>query len=257
MKAFGIGGRTERARRAWEGIGLMVYYAAVKTMSLIVAKNISKSFGAEDIFSGVSLAVPPRARIGIVGQNGSGKTTLIQILIGELSPDEGTIRRGKSLKIGYLPQQITSIFDGTALEACRGVFADLLDMKAQLEKLEGELQRDPDPERIEAYGRLLTRFETVGGFTIESRIRQVLQGLGLTGGEENRPWRQLSGGQKTRAYLARLLLMDPDLLVLDEPTNHLDIASVEFLESYLQSFPGARSVCCQCSCCDRRCASAP
>ncbi len=239
MKAFGIGGRTERARRAWEGIGLMVYYAAVKTMSLIVAKNISKSFGAEDIFSGVSLAVPPRARIGIVGQNGSGKTTLIQILIGELSPDEGTIRRGKILKIGYLPQQITSIFDGTALEACRGVFADLLDMKAQLEKLEGELQRDPDPERVEAYGRLLTRFEAAGGFTIESRIRQVLQGLGLTGGEENRPWRQLSGGQKTRAYLARLLLMDPDLLVLDEPTNHLDIESVEFLESYLQSFSGA------------------
>ena len=155
-------------------------------MSLVIAKNISKSFGAEDIFSGVSLAVPPRARIGIVGQNGSGKTTLIQILIGELSPDEGTIRRGKSLKIGYLPQQITSIFDGTALEACRGVFADLLDMKAQLEKLEGELQRDPDPERVEAYGRLLTRFETAGGFTIESRIRQVLQGLGTTRSEERR-----------------------------------------------------------------------
>lgn len=208
-------------------------------MSLVIAKNISKSFGAEDIFADVSLVVPPHARIGIVGQNGSGKTTLIQILIGELSPDEGTVQRGKNLKIGFLPQQITSIFECTPFEICREVFADLLDTKSQLEKIEAELQQGPDPERVETYGKLLTRFETAGGFTIESRIRQVLQGLGLTGGEENRPWRQLSGGQKTRAYLARLLLMDPDLLVLDEPTNHLDIASVEFLESYLQSFPGA------------------
>lgn len=208
-------------------------------MSLVIAKNISKSFGAEDIFVDVSLVVPPHARIGIVGQNGSGKTTLIQILIGELSPDEGTVQRGKNLKIGFLPQQITSIFECTPFEICREVFADLLDTKSQLEKIEAELQQGPDPERVETYGKLLTRFETAGGFTIESRIRQVLQGLGLTGGEENRPWRQLSGGQKTRAYLARLLLMDPDLLVLDEPTNHLDIASVEFLESYLQSFPGA------------------
>ena len=115
------------------------------------------------------------------------RSTLIQILIGELSPDEGTVQRGKNLKIGFLPQQITSIFECTPFEICREVFADLLDTKSQLEKIEAELQQGPEPERVEAYGKLLTRFETAGGFTIELRIRQVLQGLGLTGGEENRP----------------------------------------------------------------------
>lgn len=209
-------------------------------MSLIIAKNLSKSFGSEDIFEDVSLTVPPKGRIGIVGANGCGKSTLLQILIGQHSPDSGTVQRSRNLRIGYLPQQITVPLDGSAYELAHDVFSALTAQQSKLHSLETELSADPANDAlIDQYGRLMTQFEEAGGFTMDSRIRQVLQGLGFADGEENRPWAQLSGGQKTRAYLARLLLMNPDLLILDEPTNHLDIASVEFLENYLQGFNGA------------------
>lgn len=209
-------------------------------MSLIIAKNISKSFGAEDVLSDISLTVSPGARIGLVGPNGSGKSTLLQILIGIQPPDRGTVQRAKSVRIGYLPQQLTVIEERSAQELCFDVFSDLIEMRARLRKLESALSDDPgNPELLDQYGKMLTVFETDGGFTIEARVRQTLAGMGISNGEEHRPWGQLSGGQKTRAYLAKLLLSNPDLLVLDEPTNHLDIASVEFLENYLQTFSGA------------------
>ncbi len=220
----------------------MVYFSAENKdhMSLIIAKNLSKSFGSEDIFEDVSLTVPPKGRIGIVGANGCGKSTLLQILIGQQSPDHGTVQRSRSLRIGYLPQHISVPLDGSAYELALGVFGDLIALQAKLHAIEADLSKDAaNEDLLVLYGKLMTQFEEAGGFTMDSRIRQVLQGLGFSDGEENRPWAQLSGGQKTRAYLARLLLMNPDLLVLDEPTNHLDIASVEFLENYLQGFDGA------------------
>lgn len=209
-------------------------------MSLIIAKKLSKSFGSEDIFEDVSLTVPSKGRIGIVGANGCGKSTLLQILIGQLSADQGTVQRSRNLKIGYLPQQLTVPLDGSAYELALEVFSGLTAMQSRLHTIEVELSKDPaNEDLLDLYGKLMIQFEEAGGFTMDARIRQVLQGLGFSDGEENRPWAQLSGGQKTRAYLARLLLMNPDLLILDEPTNHLDIASVEFLENYLQGFDGA------------------
>lgn len=209
-------------------------------MSTIVAKNLSKSFGAEDIFSEISITIPPKARIGIVGPNGSGKSTFIKILIGLELPDSGTVHRARGLTIGYLPQKIEIDFERSAFEECHDVFKDVNELQAHLKKIEAALVDEPQNDKLlNEYGHLLTEYEEKGGYTIDARIKHVLQGLGISDGEEYRPWYQLSGGQKTRAYLARLLLTNPDLLVLDEPTNHLDLFAVEFLESFLQTFDGS------------------
>ncbi len=209
-------------------------------MSLITANNISKSFGDDDIFSSVSLSVPQKARIGFVGPNGSGKTTLLRILLGYETVDSGTVQRAKNLQIGYLPQQLRIEFSRTPKEECLSVFSDLYLIQEKMISLENKMGTDPDPEALLAeYGKLQDLFEEKGGYQFETKVKQVLEGLGLKNGEENRPWQQLSGGQRTRAYLAKVLLSDPDLLFLDEPTNHLDIYAIEWLEAFLKDFNGA------------------
>ena len=209
-------------------------------MSLLTANNISKSFGDLDVFSGVSLSVPQKGRIGFVGDNGSGKTTLLKILVGLDEPDSGTVSYSKDLTIGYLPQQIEITSVKTPYESCLESFSDLIQIQEQLTRMEESLRKSPDDQvLLETYGRLQESFENLDGYTYRSKINQILQGLGLIKGEENRPWMQLSGGQKIRAYLAKILVSEPDLLILDEPTNHLDINSIEWLESYLRDFPGA------------------
>ena len=209
-------------------------------MSLLTANHISKSFGDLDVFSDISLSVPQKARIGFVGENGSGKTTLLKILVGIDEPDNGVISRAKDLSIGYLPQQIEIASQKTPYESCLESFTDLINIQDQLNRLEEDLHHHPDDQALlSSYGRLQENFEKQGGYTYRSRINQILQGLGLVNGEEHRPWHQLSGGQKIRAYLAKILVSDPDLLILDEPTNHLDINSIEWLESYIRDFAGA------------------
>jgi ATP-binding cassette subfamily F protein 3 len=209
-------------------------------MSLITAIDLGKSYGPNDIFSGVSLSVPYRARIGLVGPNGVGKTTLLRILIGLEEPSSGEVQRARGLRMGYLPQEASFESDGTLWEECLGVFADLIQRQAELRRLEHAMS---DPQQavaaLEAYGKLEHEFDHLGGYSYESRIRLTLIGLGFTPADEQRPLSQLSGGQRTRALLARHLLSSPDLLFLDEPTNHLDISAIEWLEDYLREWEGA------------------
>jgi ATP-binding cassette, subfamily F, member 3 len=209
-------------------------------MSLITANSLSKSFGAEDLFANVSFSVAKGARLALVGPNGIGKTTLLRILIGQEEPSLGTVTRAKNLRIGYLPQEADFELTGTLWDVCQEPFADLIRMQGELEKLEEEMS---DPAKREQalvrYGTLQHSFEQRGGYVYQVRIKQVLTGLGFDPSDFQISLDHLSGGQRTRAHLARLLLSNPDLLLLDEPTNHLDISAVEWLEGYLSQWDGA------------------
>jgi len=209
-------------------------------MSLITVSSLSKSFGAEDLFSGVTFSVAKGARLALVGPNGIGKTTLLRILIGQEEPSGGTVTRAKNLRIGYLSQEADFELQGVLWDVCLEPFADLIRMQGELEKLEGEMsdlsKRD---QALVRYGSVQHEFERRGGYIYQVRIKQVLTGLGFDESDFHMSLDHLSGGQRTRAHLARLLLSNPDLLLLDEPTNHLDIKAVEWLEGYLTQWEGA------------------
>lgn len=209
-------------------------------MSLLTTQSIGRSFGPVDIFENITLSIPRRARIAIVGPNGVGKTTLLKILAGVDEPTSGTVHRAKGLRIGYLPQEATHQREGTLWSAAIQALQPLIALGKEVEALEHQMQ-DPqcDPAVLERYGRLQSEFDRQGGYTYQARVRQTLQGLGFDDSDFNRPLTQLSGGQRTRSVLARLLLESPDLLLLDEPSNHLDINAVEWLEGYLRDWDGA------------------
>jgi ATP-binding cassette subfamily F protein 3 len=211
-------------------------------MSLITTYNLGKSFDPVDIFAGLSLSIPQGARIAIVGPNGIGKTTLLRIIAGRESASQGEVHISRGLTMGYLPQESVFESDRTLWEECLVPFRALLKLESELAQLAVEMS-DQDSTKaknaLERYGVLQARFDQDGGYTYEITVKQVLSGLGFGKGEYDMPLVHLSGGQRTRALLARLLLEAPTLLILDEPTNHLDIKAIEWLESYLKDWDGA------------------
>ncbi|MFM8322512.1 MAG: ribosomal protection-like ABC-F family protein [Chloroflexota bacterium] len=209
-------------------------------MALITALDLAKSYGPLDIFRNVSLSLPHAARIAIVGPNGIGKTTLLRILLGLEEPSAGALQRARGLTMGYLAQEAVLDSTHSLWDECLAALEGLRQMETELAQLEHQMS-DPSQadQALERYGRLQAEFERRGGYLYETRIRQTLTGLGFEADDYRRPVYQLSGGQRTRAVLARLLLSDPDLLILDEPTNHLDIQAVEWLEGYLSQWSGS------------------
>jgi ATP-binding cassette subfamily F protein 3 len=211
-------------------------------MSLVTTYNLGKSFDPVDIFAGLSLNIPHGARIAIVGPNGIGKTTLLRIIAGREPASQGEVHYSRGLTMGYLPQESVLESDETLWGECLVPFSDLRKQEDELAQLAVEMS-DPDSEKaqaaLERYGALQLRFEHAGGYTYEIKIKQVLSGLGFSEDEFEMPLVHLSGGQRTRALLARLLLEAPTLLILDEPTNHLDIDAIEWLENYLKDWDGA------------------
>ena len=209
-------------------------------MSLLTANNLCKFYGADEILSDISIAIPAGARIALVGPNGAGKTTLINILAGIDLATSGTVQLARDTRIAFLPQRPELVGEHSLWQEQLKAFADLRQMEAQLTRLEQQMaDADSSAQALDAYGPLQAEFERLGGYTYETRIKMVLGGLGFSADEYKTPLPQLSGGQKTRALLCRLLLDDPDLLILDEPTNHLDVNAVEWLENFLESFAGA------------------
>jgi ATP-binding cassette subfamily F protein 3 len=211
-------------------------------MAVLSASNLAKSFGASDIFEGISVEVPHGAKIALVGSNGAGKTTLLHVLIKKEEPSAGVVSHMKGLSVGYLPQRPQLLGDRTLWDEMMTAFTDLRAREQKLHELADAMSdssRSDLDEVMERYGQMEHQFELDGGYTYDTRTKQVLRGLGFDQDDYSMPLGHLSGGQQTRALLARLLLESPDLLVLDEPTNHLDINAVEWLESFLKTWPGA------------------
>ena len=215
-------------------------------MIILQVNNVCKYYGAEAILSNIKLEVQTKDRIALVGRNGAGKSTLLKIIAGHLSHDSGEIYKPKDVSIGYLAQN-------TGLQSDRSIWDEMISVFEGLKKQEDELRAleksmaDPsvynDEQKynriLKEYDRLQEDFKNSGGYQMEADIRSVLHGLRFSDYDYTTSINSLSGGQKTRLALGKLLLTKPDLLILDEPTNHLDIDTLSWLESYLQSYPGS------------------
>ena len=212
-------------------------------MILLTLQNVSKSFAMNTVLKDVNLTLQAGSRMGLVGVNGSGKSTLFKLISGAMEPDEGTISLVKGARVGVLTQDADIQSDLTIQQELERVFEPVREMERRLRDMEAEMaEKHDDPAAFDqlsrAYSRLMDRFEDAGGYEWPSRIQGVLAGLGFARGRENQPANLLSGGEKTRLCLARLLLTQPELLMLDEPTNHLDLQSVEWLEDTLKKYKG-------------------
>jgi ATP-binding cassette subfamily F protein 3 len=212
-------------------------------MSILSAKNLGLSFGAFDLFQGISVTIANDSKIGLIGPNGIGKTSLMMILAGLNQPTVGSIHIAQAKRLGYLRQEASSAFAtdrNSVYTEMLSVFTDLQDQQTRLHKLEADMAGGCyTEEMLTTYGDLQAAFEHAGGYDYDLRIQQTLQGLGLGKQTWEMPVDHLSGGQKTRLLLARLLLERPALLMLDEPTNHLDAEAIEWLEHTLNNWEGA------------------
>ncbi len=203
-------------------------------------QNVTFDFGARTIVQDATWHIHPNERIGLIGYNGTGKSTLLKLFAGEYAPSAGTVERSRSTSIGYLHQDLLS-FDTSEsiLEVALHAFDKAKRIEKELEIITKQLETTTTDELLQAYSEKLHEYEEAGGYTIEHRTEEVLQGLGFSNSDLKRPYREFSGGWRMRVLLAKMILQQPDLLLLDEPTNHLDLPSIEWLEKYLQHYKGA------------------
>ena len=210
-------------------------------MPVLSLSKLSMSFGERELFRDLSFEVDARDKVGLIGRNGVGKTTLFKIICKELEPTDGVVAAERGLVIGYMEQHACSIGNRNIYDELESVFDDLKETEREIERLTAQLDRgEGDLDSLIArQTELMERFENDGGLTYRSRTRSALIGLGFREQEFSMPTSALSGGQRSKLSLLKLLLSKSDLLLLDEPTNHLDIASVGWLESFLRDFKGA------------------
>lgn len=212
-------------------------------MILVNVNNLKKTFGDEVLFDNISFNIDSEDKIGLVGINGAGKSTLFKILTGEVNYDGGEIYKSKDVRIGYLDQYACNESDKTLYEEILSVFDDIIHIEKELDRIRKEIEIEKNPEKIHALvtrqATLNDRFDEMGGYYYKSRVKSALLGLGFSEDEFSMPVSALSGGQKTRVSLSKILLSGADLLLLDEPTNHLDIDAIEWLEDFLKSYKGA------------------
>ncbi|MCU7549039.1 ABC-F family ATP-binding cassette domain-containing protein [Chitinophagaceae bacterium LB-8] len=203
-------------------------------------QNVTFEFGARAIIKEATWHIHPQERIGLVGYNGTGKSTILKLLAGEYLPSAGTVERSRSTSIGYLHQDLLSFSTSESiLQVALHAFDKVKALEKEIERLTKELEHNATDDMLLEYSDKLHQFEEAGGYTVEHRTEEVLQGLGFSNDDLKRPYKEFSGGWRMRVLLAKMILQQPDLLLLDEPTNHLDLPSIEWLEKYLQHYKGS------------------
>ena len=204
-------------------------------------QNVTFEFGARTIVRNATWHIQPNERIGLIGYNGTGKSTLLKLFAGDYNPSEGTVERSRSTTIGYLHQDLLS-FDtnGSILEVAMTAFERVLQLEKEIDELGKRLEQNSEDEALlHQYTDALHEMDTLDGYSIHHKTEEILQGLGFSNADLQRPFREFSGGWRMRVLLAKMILQRPDLLLLDEPTNHMDLPSIEWLEKYLQHYPGS------------------
>jgi ATP-binding cassette subfamily F protein 3 len=207
---------------------------------LLGLQNVTFEFGARTIVEDATWHIQPNERIGLIGYNGTGKSTLLKVLTGQYTPSKGTVEKGRETTIGFLHQDLLGFdTEESILEVAMGAFERVRQLEKELEIIGEELSRTGDEKLANDYADLLHEMDVLDGYSIHHRTEEILQGLGFTNAELQKPYKNFSGGWRMRVLLAKMILMHPDVLLLDEPTNHLDLPSIEWLEKYLLHYQGA------------------
>ena len=207
---------------------------------LLGLQNVTFEFGARTIVEDATWHIQPNERIGLIGYNGTGKSTLLKVLTGQYSPAKGTVEKGRETTIGFLHQDLLGFdTEDSILEVAMGAFERVKQLEKELELLGHELESTGDESLAHKYADLLHELEVLDGYSIHHRTEEILQGLGFANADLGKQYKNFSGGWRMRVLLAKMILMNPDVLLMDEPTNHLDLPSIEWLEKYLIHYPGA------------------
>jgi len=202
--------------------------------------NVTFEFGSRALLQNATWHIQPGERIGLIGYNGTGKSTILKLFVGEYSPSEGVVERSRNTSIGYLHQDLLSFDTNNSIfEVALSAFEKILLLEKEIEELGKQLESNHDDKLLHEYTDKLHELDTLGGYNIHHKTEEILQGLGFANADLKRPYKEFSGGWRMRVLLAKMILQQPDLLLLDEPTNHLDLPSIEWLERYLQNYPGA------------------
>ena len=207
---------------------------------MLAINNISFYFGSRPLYENASLHIKPKDRIGLIGANGTGKSTLLRLIVGEYAPDEGSISRAKDCTIGFLNQDLLSYkTNKSILAVAMEAFEEQMKLKDKIDDILKKLETEYTDELVNQLSEFQERFETLGGYSIQSQAEEILEGLGFKTEHLERPLQEFSGGWRMRVMLAKLLLQNPSLLLLDEPTNHLDLPTIQWIENYIHNYEGA------------------
>jgi ATP-binding cassette, subfamily F, member 3 len=200
---------------------------------MLTISEVGKAYGPQTLFENVSLQISRGERVGLIGPNGAGKSTLFSLILGTEEPDTGTVTREKNIVIGHLPQESAPAGDGTVLELTMAITPEIADLQRRIKAWDSE-----HPAEADHHENIHARYDALGGYQLEPRAKRILAGLSFREKDFDRPLREMSGGWVMRAHLARLLTLEPDILMLDEPTNHLDLESLQWFQEYLRGYPG-------------------
>ncbi|MGV3586386.1 MAG: ABC-F family ATP-binding cassette domain-containing protein [Adhaeribacter sp.] len=207
---------------------------------MISINNLNFHFGSRTLYEDANLHIKPKDKIGLIGLNGTGKSTLLRVLVGEYKPDSGSIQMSRETTLGFLNQDLLS-YDTheSILAVAMQAFAEAMELQKKIEEVLEEFETNYRDELVDKLAKLQEQFEALDGYNIQSKAEEILEGLGFTTEELQRPLKTFSGGWRMRVMLAKILLQKPSLLLLDEPTNHLDLPSIKWLETYLENYEGA------------------